>query len=360
MLSLAACGQRGVVTVDPVARNVGSVQEIFIGTTRAFDPEIGSFGSRRSPDLSLARLDVSVPPDRQLGEIRWPRKGRPADPRTDFVTAEQVIFSDGPEFRRDLSSALRRNGKPRVTLFVHGFNNTFAEGTYRIAQLSHDLAREGVIVHYSWPSLAQPLGYVHDRDSALYARDGLEKLIAEVVAAGAREVIVVGHSMGALLLVETLRQIDIRDPGRLNRVLDGVVLLSPDIDLDVFHAQAATFEQLPQPFLIFTSQRDRALRLSAIITGQPDRLGNLTDINEVGDLPVRLIDATAFSSGSGHFTIGDSPELIYLISQISSVQEAFSDDNSGRVGLLPGIVLTARSATAIVVKPIEVLSEELQ
>lgn len=358
---LVACGQRGTITVDPVARGVGTIEPIFIGTTRVYDPATETFGNKRTSDLTLVRLDISIPPVRNTGEIKWPREGRVPDPTTEFVTVEQDVFANPADFRRDLARAMReeKTNKRQALIFVHGFNNTFAEGAYRIAQLSHDLDLPRVTVHYSWPSAAKALGYVHDRDSALYARDGFEKLFNEVVAAGADQVIVVGHSMGALLLVEALRQMDIRDSKNLRRHLKGVVLLSPDIDVEVFRSQAATFGTLPQPFLVFSSQRDKALRLSALITGQPDRLGNLTDLNQVAGLDVRVVDVTAFSSGSGHFTIGDSPELIALLDKIGSVQAAFDDDNAGRVGLLPGIVLTARNATAIVVKPVEVLNDEL-
>ncbi|MFO0514065.1 MAG: alpha/beta hydrolase [Rhodobacterales bacterium] len=353
LCGLAACGQRGVVTVDPAARAVGTIEPIFVGTTRALDPATGSFGAERSPTLSLARYDISVPPARAPGEIRWPPRGRAPDPYTEFVTADDVIYPSSAGFRRDLHAAMRDEEGPRrrALIFVHGFNNTFAEGLYRIAQLSHDLDLPRVTVHYSWPSAGEALGYVHDRDSSLFARDGLEKLFNEVVAAGAEEVIVVGHSMGALLLVESLRQMDIRNAAKLRRYLAGVVLLSPDIDVEVFKSQASTFGELPQPFLILSSRKDRALRLSSFITGQPNRLGNISDIGQVSDLEVRVIDIAAYSTGSGHFTIGDSPELIMLLNNIGSIQAAFDRDNAGRVGLLPGLVLTAQKATEIVVSP---------
>jgi esterase/lipase superfamily enzyme len=358
---IAACGQRGVVTIDPVAKQFGETEPVFVGTQRAFDPASGSFGNLRTPVLSYARLDISIPPDRQPGEIRWPREGAAPNPLTDFLTERQIIFPDAAAFRKNLRQEMLTEtvNKNQALIFVHGFNNTFAEGTYRIAQLSHDLDLPRVTVHYSWPSAASPLGYVHDRDSALYARDGLEKLFNEVVEAGAEQVIMVGHSMGCLLLMETLRQMDIRDSAKLQRHLRGVIMLSPDIDVDVFVSQASTFESLPDPFIIFSSQNDRALQLSAFITGEPSRLGNLTDIERVADLPVRVVDVGAFSTGAGHFDVGDSPELIALLNQIGSVQAAFDNDNAGRVGLLPGIVLTARSATEIVLLPLEVINEEI-
>ncbi|MCA3445882.1 MAG: alpha/beta fold hydrolase [Rhodobacter sp.] len=359
--TLAACGQRGVVTVDPVARNVGTVEPIFVGTTRAFDPATGSFGAERSPVLSLARYDISVPPNRAPGEIRWPRQGRAPDPFTEFLTVDDVIYPSATDFRRDLSAAMRAEEGPRqrALIFVHGFNNTFAEGLYRIAQLSHDLDLPRVTVHYSWPSAGEALGYIYDKDSSLYARDGLETLFNEVVAAGAQEVIVVGHSMGALLLVESLRQMDIRNETKLRRYLAGVVLLSPDIDVELFKSQASTFGELPQPFLILSSRKDRALQLSSFITGEPNRLGNIGDIGQVADLEVYVIDIAAYSTGSGHFTIGDSPELITLLNNIGSVQAAFDRDNAGRAGLLPGLVLTARKATAVVVSPVVAINNRL-
>jgi esterase/lipase superfamily enzyme len=153
---LAACGQRGVITIDPVARDFGVTEPIFVGTQRAFDPETGSFGNLRSKILSFARLDVSSPPDRQPGEIRWPRKGAEPNPATDFLTERQIIFPDAASFRRDLRHEMKteERNKPQALIFVHGFNNTCAEGTYRIAQLSHDLDLPRVTVHYSWPSAA--------------------------------------------------------------------------------------------------------------------------------------------------------------------------------------------------------------
>lgn len=359
---IAACGQRGSITVDPAAEGVGVTRSIFIGTTRAFDPAIGSFGNQRSNSTAFARYDISIPPDRDVGQITWPGRGQPPDPRTDFLTTDRQIFDGTGDFRAGLGRALRqsRAGDREVVIFVHGFNNTFAEGLYRIAQLEYDLKLPGETVHYSWPSAAQPLGYIRDSDSALFARDGLEKLFNEVIEAGANRIILVGHSMGAKVLVETMRQMSIRDGARMRRYIGGVVLLSPDLDIDVFRSQTATIGQLPQPFFIFSSQRDKALRLSALLTGQPDRLGNIVNLDEVADLDVQVIDVTNFSSGTGHFTVGDSPALIQLIGSVGAVQTALDADKAGRPGLLPGIALTATRATALVVAPVVEIGQELE
>lgn len=357
---LAGCEQRGTVRIVPEARDLGTVEQVFIGTTRGFDAATNEpFGKVRQGKVRFARVDVSIPPEREVGEIDWPAKGRAPDPTKEFVAVDQDIYSDADAFRADLRAALGRekNGPGDALIFVHGFNNTFAEGTYRLAQLGHDLKVQGVLVHYSWPSRANALGYVYDRDSALFARDGLERLIGEVEAAGARNVIVVAHSMGSALVMETLRQMAIAGDRQVLSRIKGVILMSPDIDVDIFREQAARIGQLPQPFIIFTSKKDRALALSARLTGQRDKLGNLDDPRELGDLKVTLVDTTAFSTGSGHFNVGNSPALLNILGNITDVDAAFAADRTGHTGLLGGVVLTVQNATQIVLSPVSAIAQ---
>lgn len=334
----------------PDAVSVGTIRPVFIGTTRGIG-DSGEFDGSRSDKLAFARYDISVPPDRVIGEISWPpRQGRP-DPRRHFLTTRRDVFRDEAAFRADLSQAIARTGGEAV-IFVHGFNNTFAEGTYRIAQMSHDLELAGVVIHYSWPSAAQPLSYVYDRDSALFARDGLESLLYEVERAGARRIILVAHSMGSALTMETLRQTAIRKEDSLLGKIAGVILISPDIDVDVFRAQAKSVTRLPQPFIVFSSERDRILQLSARLSGQSDRLGSLTDLGRLADLPVTFLNTSAFTKGAGHFNLGNSPALIRLIERLTTVDEALDADRAARTGLLPGVVLTVQNATQIILKPV--------
>ncbi len=359
VLGLTACEPRGQIVVDPAAAKVGVVESIFVGTTRGPDPETGEeFGSARSDTTRYVRLDVSVPPDRKAGQIEWPSPNRPLDPATEFLATDTRVYASAADFR----SALRREMamQPRhlreAVVFVHGFNTNFPEGAYRLAQLGHDLGVSAALVHYSWPSLAHPLGYAYDRDSALFARDGLENLLREVEAAGAEHIAVVAHSMGAALTMETLRQIAIAKERRLKSRISGVVLVSPDVDVDVFHAQARRIGKLPEPFVIFTSKRDRALALSARLSGQHERLGNIRDIGRLADLKVTFLDTTAFSTGAGHFNFGNSPALISILGRLSDVDQAFAGDRTSRLGLLPGAVLTVRSATEIILSPVTALA----
>lgn len=352
---LSGCTPRGSIVMVPEGVQPQETQTVFIGTTRGPDPETGEpFGKTRQTEARFAKLVVSIPPEREPGQVEWPRPGRPLDIRREFAAVEEAVYPGHAAFRSELARAFRarRPGEREAMIFVHGFNNTFAEGAYRQAQLAEDLKISAVLVHYSWPSIAHPLGYAYDRDSALFARDGLEALLREVVAAGAERVLIVAHSLGSALTMEALRQMAIAGDSPLRPDRTGVVLISPDIDVDVFRAQAARIGTLPRPFLILASKRDRILSLSARISGQRNRLGNVTDAQRLADLKVTLIDTTAFSRGIGHFDAATSPSLLAILGGIGSVDSAFRGDNAVRTGLFPGVALTVQNATEIILRPI--------
>jgi esterase/lipase superfamily enzyme len=350
-LVLAACAPRA--QVDLVAPAPEAVLEtVHVVTSRAVEAAQGVPGPGRSEQLSFGRYVVAIPPQREAGQLLRPRRNQPVDPQRHFTLAEASAL-DAPGFRNELSAALANEARRRreVTIFVHGFNTHFIEGVYRVAQLGHDLQLPGVLAHYAWPSLGAPLAYAHDRDSALFARDGLQQMIVEATEAGAPRVVLIAHSMGSQLVMETLRQMSL--DGSLRRApIGGVVLISPDIDVDVFISQARRIGRLPQPFLIVTSQRDRVLALSARLTGQPDRLGNLADPERMAGLGVTLVDISAFGAGDGHFTVADSPALIQLLGRIGAVDAALAVDPSGSLPLIPGTILTLQGTTEILLYPL--------
>ena len=357
VILLAACAPRGSFTTVPVGRAVPMTESIFVGTTRT--PDADSFGFGRADTLSFLRYDISIPEDRNPGELSWPPRTRAPDPARDFLTARELVFTTPQSFRADLSQEVRAKDQTAAVVYVHGFNVNMAEGVYRFAQMHHDLKVPAIAVHYSWPSRGSALGYIHDRDSATFARRGLEELLNEVSASGVTEIVIVSHSLGASLTMETLRQMALDRDNRVMEKIRGVVLVQPDIDVDVFRSQARDVGVLPQPFVIFGSSRDQILNLSARISGAPERLGNLSDVRRIADLDVTYIDTKKFAAGSGHMNLATSPALISLFTGIEDIDKAFRSDEQGRVGLFPGIVLTVRSATEVVLAPVTVIGEEL-
>lgn len=353
ILALASCADRSFAPVLPNAAVVGVTRPVFVATSRAKNSD-GFYSHGRSEELTYLDVDVSIPPSHKPGTLRT--SARSPDPKKHFVTSRQTELSSAFGFRAALRAKLASlpPKEREVVIYVHGYNNSFSDGVFRSAQLNHDFQVPGISVAYSWPSEAHPLGYPHDRDSALFGRDGLESLLRQVHQAGASRVILVAHSMGSLLAMETLRQIDIADPGWSKRNLDGVALISPDIDLDVFRHQASRIRGLPENFAVFVSKNDRVLGLSARINGHSQRLGQVTDANELSEFPLTLMDVSEFSGtrmAPGHFTVGTSPALIALLSQSQELQRALQRDPSGRAGALPGTMITVQKATQVVLSP---------
>ncbi|SOC06645.1 alpha/beta hydrolase [Rhodobacter maris] len=354
VIVLTGCAPRGAL--GPITENPpGRTLAIFVGSTRGTDPQTGAdFSYTRSETLELARFDVSVPPVRETGALSHPRIGRRVDPAHDFMLAGDTVFDTPAAFRADLQSHLVRHGGDAI-VFVHGFNTNFAEGLYRLAQMGEDFALPGTLVTYAWPSRGHVMGYAYDRDSALFARDGLQNLLRELRRAGARHILLVAHSMGSALTMETLRQIALSGDRATLEMLNGVVLISPDIDVDLFREQARSVGRLPQPFLIFTSEKDRALKLSSRLSGEAARLGNLQDVARVADLKVKLVDTAAYDTRDGHFNVANNPALIKLLRDSSAMAQILEGDQAGRTSLASGVMMTVENATEVILSPLAAL-----
>lgn len=351
LVALSACAVRE--QVDFVQETApGTIRHpVLVATTRAPDPEQPAPGASRSSDVTFGRYTVSIPPNREPGAIPRQRNQQDPDPVRHFMLAEaQSLPPDAYVAAVRAQLAEQPPAEREAVIFVHGFNTAFIEGVYRTAQLANDLHLPGVTAHYSWPSLGAPLAYAYDRDSALFARDGLIEMIRRTAEASPQRILLIAHSMGSQLVMESLRQMALsRDPA-LDRI-GGVVLIAPDIDVQLFRQQARAIGRLPQPFLIVISQRDRVLTLSARLTGETSRLGNLQSTEAVADLPVTLVDVTAFGSGDGHFTVASSPALIGLLRQLGAVNLALNLGATAQLPLLPGAVLTLQNASEVILTP---------
>ena len=129
MSLLSTCSPRGQISLAPQAKVAGDVQTVFVGTTRLIDPETGRYGTERSEGMQFAQYDVSIPPDRKPGEIKFPRRGGKPNPRTDFLTTTEVLHASAKKFRADIRSASleRPRGGHEAVNFEYGFNTNFSE-----------------------------------------------------------------------------------------------------------------------------------------------------------------------------------------------------------------------------------------
>ncbi|MBR9819967.1 MAG: alpha/beta fold hydrolase [Rhodobacteraceae bacterium] len=270
LLLLAACTARPgpeVLTPHPGALSSAAedaqVIRIYAATNRAL---AAGFEGQPAFATSYRYYDISVPPGRAQGRITYP--GATPDPETDYlVTASGVL--DRAAFLAETRGA----GGPQrdLALYVHGYNTSFQEALFRLAQISAEAHERVAPVLFSWPSRGKALDYESDRQAALFSRNALRDLVTGLTA-GNRPLVVFGHSMGGFLVVETLRDLKLAGQAQVLAQLD-VVLAAPDIDLFVFASQLETLGPLPRPILVLTSQGDRALGLSSRLAGGRPRLG---------------------------------------------------------------------------------------
>lgn len=300
----------------------------------------------------FSRLDVSVPPHRAPGRLAYP--GPDPDPDRQFLVSDSGRLADADAFRRAIEQDLagRRADDRDLMLFVHGYNYSFAEGVYRTAQLAQDLKLPGIHAHFSWPSQMRPYAYSGDRDGALYARDGLVQTIELMTRVRGRgKVVLMAHSMGGQLLMEALRQLSLSGRRDVIDQIEGVVLMSPDLDIRLFRSQARAVGPLPRPFVILTSPRDRALQLSALLSNEPLRLGNIADARPVADLDVVVVNTGAFDTGYGHFNVADSPALQQILTQMRDLDRILSDEGGVEPGPIIGTASRVQQAVQVVLWP---------
>jgi esterase/lipase superfamily enzyme len=354
LLLVAGCAARGALVVDPAAEGIGGRETVIVSTSRAPAPAPTFFASERRTPPAFARFEVSVPPDRAPGVVTFPTPGRP-DPAREFVVLDAQRLPDAAAFRGAIDAALAAEPTARgeAMLFVHGFNVNFAEALLRQAQLQHDLDRHDVAVLFSWPSAGSQWRYIYDRESALFSRPALEETIAALAASDVRQFNLVAHSMGAFLLMDTFAAMARLGYDEAIAKINVIILMSPDIEVDVFKVQARPVLERGVPIVVFASRRDEALRLSALIRGEQDRLGSVRSEAELDDLPVTVYDITEVRAGDplDHFAVATSPALLGFLRNLQRGGDDFFDytppPGRGTVGFViaPGRARPERAPT---------------
>lgn len=283
---LAACaGRPGPETLRPVpGATGGKAVTVYVATTRARSAEDSAvFTKDRSRSLNFQRYVISVPPGHEAGKLELPTAS-PGDPASAFVVRDSSPLELG-----ELKAAIGGRGNPsgEVGVFVHGYNTSYPEAVFRMAQIATDLRFEGRLILFSWPSFAQVPAYVADRESANYSRDYLERLLDDVARTpGVSKVHLAAHSMGNWLAAETFRQARLRASSPFVAKLHEMVLMSPDVDVDVFRTQLDAIGKLRLPITLLVSADDTALKVSERLAGDVSRVGNL----EISDERLKEFD----------------------------------------------------------------------
>lgn len=318
----------GSVVVPTQATEIAGNHSIFIATTRKRSDDPNKvFDGERSATLNYARVNVTVPPVHQTGQIERRSRGKSNDPTKYFMASEVVGYDTQPKFVNALNADIDARGG-RVMVFVHGYNTGFDDAVYRLTQIVHDSGYPGTPVLFSWASGAKTTDYVYDKESAAAARDQLEVTLRMLAQTGARRIDIVAHSMGTWVTMETLRQLAITGDRDLSGKLGDVVLASPDIDVDVFKSQMRRYGKPDKPFILLLSDDDRALRLSGLIAGSRPRVGDYRDAADLASYGVTVVDLSKIKGADSfnHTKFADNPMMVQMIGQRLREDDGFASD----------------------------------
>jgi esterase/lipase superfamily enzyme len=272
---LSATGARfdaSALSADPTLLVATTRKRVSGGRTKPW------FGPERASAMTVARAKL-VPPDD--GRLSLASVGL-GDWRIDAVEPVSGEVND----------LLAQGGGGDVLIYVHGFKQTFETAALDAAHLSDAIRFRGRTMLFSWPSKAGLFDYAYDRESAMWSRDDLERVLNSIVVTpGSGHVHIVAHSMGTMLTLESLRQLHARYGDTVIDKIGAVVFAAPDIDMDVFSAAITRIGPLARKITVIAATNDRALALSGRLAGGMTRVG-AAEKAAIERLGVRVIDAS--------------------------------------------------------------------
>lgn len=231
-------------------------------------------------ELTLGRCVVNIPIQaHRIGRIERPTfytlhvSDWFEDPKRHFVILERPVMRPD-EFWNALADEVVDRGERQVLLFIHGYNVSFDDAIYRTAQVAFDLQFGGVPVLYSWPSNAETLRYVADRDHSLSTLQAFERFLVDLAhRSGARTIQVIAHSMGNNTLVHALSELArdraIATPPRFREI----IMAAPDVDRREFLRLSDAFQSSADHITLYAADNDRAIGASDRLSGAP-RVGD--------------------------------------------------------------------------------------
>src|SRR5438105_399713 len=228
------------------------------------------------------------------------RQVGPAGSRAVFTGRRRARLLEPGRGRAGLAVQRGSAGQPQWArrAFIRArVNQSFETAALDAARLSASVQFRGSTIIFTWPSKEKLLDYGYDRESAMWSRDALQELLEALVRnAMVRRVHVVAHSMGALLAVESLKQLwTSGGTGDVEAHLGAIVLAAPDIDIDLFAASTKRMGRLAGHITVIGSTGDRALAVSGRLAGGVVRAG-ATDRERLEPLGVQVVDASDYGN----------------------------------------------------------------
>ena len=297
--------------LDTPANEQTRHHRVFYATDRAFDTSvkpIGEYNHLRTESLSLGQLTIDLGNDDAWQQLDAATRADPHGqrPRPQLTAINRLgIMQWGPAgrhreatdhqseqaFIQQLDAALQASTGKAITIYIHGFKNSFEEAALTTAELSLYSAGLGPFILYSWPSLDSLFEYSHDRDSVRYttahARRFIEMLNHKIDEGQitATRINLIAHSSGAEVIGSVLRELGLMShqqspEDRKARWRIGTVLLvAPDISTDVARERILKedLRGMYDKITLYTSDRDDALHYANTVLYRAARIGSIRE-----------------------------------------------------------------------------------
>jgi esterase/lipase superfamily enzyme len=277
---LAGCAGMGATSPRFDASGLASDPVLLVATTRK--PVGGAraapwYGTERAPALNVARVKLAPPSSNRfslaaVGLDDW------------SIDAIEPASSVG-------ELVAPAAGVRDVLVYVHGFNQTFETAALDAVRLSDGIRFHGDTMLFSWPSRAKLFDYGYDRESAMWSRDALQRVLEGLASPSVGRIHIVAHSIGTMVTMEALRQLYAARGDAGAERIGAVVFASPDIDMDVFASSVERIGPLAQKITLITAANDRALAVSGWMAGGISRVGAAHKA-QLAKLGLRVIDAS--------------------------------------------------------------------
>ena len=191
-------------------------------------------------------------------------------------------------------------------VFIHGYNVTFKDALFTIAQLKADTKYPGRVYLYSWPSAAGFFSYIADMDNAEQAEPFLQSFMRLLMRyADIDSIDIIVHSMGsqptlrALSALRSVFETERQGESRQQNIRIGQIMFAaPDVAMPVFDQKIRRIAPYADRVTVYASMTDAALLLSNLARGA-GRMGELTDDKQpllIEASNVHVIDATGSAS----------------------------------------------------------------
>ena len=292
---------------------------------------------------TIKKLEMLMGPI--IEETRLPPTPHPAAYVDGKIQFSPERIADAREIEASMhsrvSEILAETPRNEVVIYIHGYNNSFTDAAFQLAEIWHFLGRKHLPILYTWPAGHEGVsglrGYNYDRESSEFTIYHLKQFLKSLGRMDEIEKIhIIAHSRGTDVVVNSLREVFLefraegKDPAKELRIAN-VVLAAPDIDYQVILQRVVAEHSVSgvEQATIYTSPGDKAIRISEWLYGSLARIGHMGSSDVKSELTQKQMDSIAENSsinliqfrgksdtvGHGYFTSNSSvsSDLITLI-----------------------------------------------